>query len=164
MDEFRRLFTYNRWATLRFLDAAEALRADEVSRPIASSFPSVLATLTHMLGAEWVWLQRWKGSSPRSFPDAASLDSVAAVRARWEDLWADQRAFLDRLGDEDVDRVLGYANMSGTPDERRLGDLLRHVVNHGTYHRGQVATLLRQLDRTPPSTDYVRYLRELPTQ
>lgn len=160
MDEMRRLFTYNRWANLRLLDAVEELTREELGRDLTSSFPSVASTLTHMLGAEWVWLERWRGSSPTSFPDGEGLDSVEAVRARWDALWQEQQAFLDGLDDGAADHTVSYSNMSGTPDTQRLGDLMRHVVNHATYHRGQLVTMLRQLGRTPPSSDYVRYLRE----
>lgn len=160
MDEIRRLFEYNRWANQRLLDAVEDLTRDELGRELTSSFPSVASTLTHMLGAEWVWLERWRGSSPRSFPDAAGLDSVQAVRARWDALWAEQKAFLDGLADGDPQRIVSYSSLSGAPDARALGDLMKHVVNHATYHRGQLVTMLRQLGKVPPSTDYVRYLRE----
>jgi uncharacterized damage-inducible protein DinB len=160
MHELRRLFDYNRWANLRYLDAADDLSPEDGARDMGSSFPSVIRTLAHMLGAEWVWLERWNGSSPTSFPDAAALDSVAAMRARWDDLWRDQLVFLDACEADDPRRSISYRNMIGTPDERQLDELMRHVINHATYHRGQLATLLRQLGRTPPSTDYVRYLRE----
>jgi uncharacterized damage-inducible protein DinB len=161
MHELRRLFDYNRWANLRYLEAAEDLSPEDGARDMGSSFPSVIRTLAHMLGAEWVWLERWNGSSPTSFPDLDALDSVAAVRARWDNLWRDQLAFLDACEAHDPRRSISYRNMSGTPDERPLDELMRHVINHATYHRGQLATLLRQLGRTPPPTDYVRYLREL---
>lgn len=160
MDELRRLFEYNRWANVRFLDAADELTEEELVREIPSSFPSVLATLTHMLGAEWVWLSRWRGTSPTSLPESAGLSSVAAVRARWDELWAEQQDFLDALEPEEVDGTLRYRVFSGSEDEQRLGDLMRHFVNHATYHRGQLTTLLRQLGKTPPSTDLIRYLRE----
>ena len=160
MDEIRRLFEYNRWANQRLLDAVDDLTREELGQELTSSFPSVASTLTHMLGAEWVWLERWRGSSPTSFPDQNGLDSVQAVRDRWDALWREQQAFLDGMDDGAGERIVSYANMSGTPDARALGDLMRHVVNHATYHRGQLVTMLRQLGKTPPATDYVRYLRE----
>jgi uncharacterized damage-inducible protein DinB len=160
MDELRRLFDYNRWANLRLLDAAESLTSEELGRHIESSFPSLLATLVHAMGAEWIWLERWKGTSPTALPDATSLDSVAAVRARWDEVWRDQQAFLAGLADGDETRPLTYKLFSGASDTRPLGELMRHVVNHATYHRGQLVTMLRQLGKTPPSTDYVRWLRE----
>jgi uncharacterized damage-inducible protein DinB len=160
MDELRRLFDYNRWANVRLLDVAAALSAEELGRDLESSFPSVLATLVHGLGAEWIWLERWKGTSPTAFPDPADLASVAAVRARWNEVWEDQRAFVAGLDDGDVARPVTYRLFSGAVDTRPLGELLRHVVNHATYHRGQVVTMLRQLGKTPPPTDYIRWLRE----
>ncbi len=160
MDELRRLFDYNRWATLRILDAAASLTTEELTRDLKSSFPSVLATLLHGLGAERVWLERWNGRSPTAFLDSSALDSVAAIRERWDALWRDQQAFLSGLGDGDVTRSLSYRLFNGDTDTRPLGELMRHVVNHATYHRGQVVTMLRQLGRSPPSTDYVRWLRE----
>lgn len=161
MDEFRTLLAYNRWATLRFLDAAEALGPEAAGREIASSFSSLIATLRHMAGAEWVWLERWNGTSPTAFPAAEGLVDLAALRAFWHSVWEGQQAFLDALPDGAQGQEIAYANMAGTPDARPLGELIRHVVNHGTYHRGQLTTMLRQLDGTPPSTDYVRYLREV---
>jgi uncharacterized damage-inducible protein DinB len=160
MDDLRRLLEYNRWANMRILDAAEPLTEAELKREIPSSFQSVLATLVHAMGAEWLWLERWKGTSPTALPSADALGSVAAVRARWDELWAEQQAFLTGLGAGDRERAVSYRLLSGDADTRPLGELVRHVVNHATYHRGQLVTMLRQLGRTPPSTDYVQWLRE----
>ena len=160
MEDLRRLLEYNRWANLRILEAVEPLTDAELQREIPSSFPSVVATLVHAFGAEWLWLERWKGTSPTALPDGSALDTVAAVRARWDDVWADQQQLLAGLGDGDATRMVDYRFLNGAADARPLGELVRHVVNHATYHRGQLVTMLRQLGRTPPSTDYVRWLRE----
>jgi uncharacterized damage-inducible protein DinB len=159
--ELRRLFDYNRWATLRLLDAAGYLSHEELTRDLRNSFPSVLATLVHGLGAEWVWLERWNGRSPTAFPDAAPLDSISALGARWDALWSDQQRFISALRDADVSREIRYKLFNGAEDARPLGDLVRHVINHATYHRGQVVTMLRQLGKTPPSTDFIRFVREV---
>lgn len=160
MEELRSLFAYNRWAALRLLDAIEGLSDEEFNRDLGSSFPSVAATLVHIMGAEWVWLQRWLGTSPTSFPDATAMTSVAAVRARWTQLWAEQQAWLDTIDEGALQGVLSYRAFDGQPFAQPLGRLALHVINHSTYHRGQVATMLRQLGRTPPSTDLVRFYRE----
>jgi uncharacterized damage-inducible protein DinB len=160
LDELRRHFAYNRWATLRILDAAASLTTEELTRDLKSSFPSVLATLAHGLGAERVWLTRWRGTSPTEFPPESSLASLAEVRAAWDALWRDQQAYLSELRESDADLPLSFKTFKGDPDTRPLGDLMRHVINHATYHRGQVVTMLRQLGKTPPSTDYIRFLRE----
>lgn len=160
MSELQTLFGYNRWANLRFLDAMAGLSKEELGKDLHGSFPSVAATLVHLIGAEWVWLRRWQGESPTSFPEAMTLDSVAAVRARWDALWDEQRAYLETLDDAALSRTVAYRGFDGTAFEAQLGELARHVVNHATYHRGQLATMLRQLGYTPPSTDFVRYCRE----
>ena len=72
----------------------------------------------------------------------------------------DQEAFVSGLAFEDLTRVIAYGDTRGTAWEERLGRMLRHVVNHSSYHRGQVVTMLRQLGAVPPSTDLIRYYRE----
>lgn len=160
MDEIRDLYAYNRWANRRTLDAAERLTPEELSRDLGSSFPSVRETLAHVLAAEWIWLERWRGSSPPGLPEAWDLSRLEAVRARWSEVETDQRTFVEGLDEAALDRVIAYRNTAGTEFENPLGQLLRHVVNHSTYHRGQVVTLLRQLGAEAVATDYVVYLRE----
>src|SRR5688572_28509620 len=142
MEELQRLFDYNRWATRRLLEAAQALPAEDLRKNLKSSFPCLLDTLTHMLGAEWIWLQRWKGTSPTASADTTKLDSVGAVGAVWDTLWREQQGFLDGLEDGDQKRAVAYKTLKGDPDTRPLDELMRHVVNHATYHRGQVVTML----------------------
>jgi uncharacterized damage-inducible protein DinB len=160
LDDLRTLFDYNRWANLRLLDAAEPLSDEELGKILGGSFPNLAATLVHLLGAEWVWLRRWLGESPSTFPEAATLKSVKAVRSRWDALWAEQQRFLAALDETDMQRPVAYRGFDGKAFELPLHELMRHVVNHGTYHRGQLASQLRQLGHTPPATDLVRFYRE----
>lgn len=162
LEELRALYAFNRWANLRFLDALAGLSAEEYARELGGSFPTVEKTLLHLLGAEWVWLSRWKGSSPSAFPDAEALHGVAAVRVRWDRLWTEQWTYLDTLDEATLLRELSYARMSGERQSQPLHQQLRHVVNHGTYHRGQLAMMLRMLGRVPPATDLVLWYREGP--
>jgi uncharacterized damage-inducible protein DinB len=76
------------------------------------------------------------------------------------ELEAERGSFLDGLSDADLDRVVSFRNLAGEPYADPLDGLIRHVVNHSTYHRGQVSTLLRQLGLTPPNTDLITYLRQ----
>jgi uncharacterized damage-inducible protein DinB len=160
MDEIRDLYAYNRWANRRVLDAAARLSPEELSRDLGSSFPSVRETLAHVLAGEWIWLTRWRGSSPPGLPESWDLSSLEVVRAQWAEVEADQRAFVEGLDEAALDRVVAYRDTRGDPYENPLGQLLRHVVNHSTYHRGQVVTMLRQLGADAVATDYVVYLRE----
>lgn len=160
MEQLRRLIGFNRWAMLRLLDTVAELGPEELCRDMKSSFPSVLDTLVHTYVADWLWLRRWRGEAPTEVPGIEELSSLEPLADRWNELWEEQASFLGGLADADAERVVRFKLRSGAEREQRLGELVRHVVNHGTYHRGQVVTLLRQLGRTPLSTDYVQYLRE----
>jgi len=162
LDDLRRLYTYNRWANLRCIEALSELEPDVLELDRSSSYASLLDTLVHGYGAERIWLDRWTGGKPDRLPTTADgLDSVAVVRTAWDVVWEQQRAFLDRLDDATVEAPLTYHNLSGREDTQVLADQMKHVVNHASYHRGQLATMLRQCGRVPPSTDYILWLREV---
>ena len=155
------LVEYHYWARDRLLAAVAPLTADELTRGVGGSFESVRNTLVHMYGAEWAWMQRWKGESPAGLPGAATLDSLAAIREAWTALEREVRAYVAGLGEPDLDRVLEYRLFSGQPGSSRIRHMLQHVVNHATYHRGQVVTLLRNLGAAPPkSLDLIAFYRE----
>jgi uncharacterized damage-inducible protein DinB len=158
-DEARDLFGYSAWANGRMFDAAAALPAEQLSATIASSFPSVLGTLGHIVAAEWIWLRRWLGDSPMAAPAWVAGSSLPELRARLGEVEAERDRFLGRLEDVDLERIVQYRRMSGEEHADRLADLVRHAVNHSTYHRGQLATQLRQVGASPPGTDFVSYVR-----
>ena len=160
IDEIRELFAYTRWANRQILDAVAALDEEAYMRDLGCSFGSIHGTLAHIVGADWAWLQRWKGTSPRELPDDMDLSTLDAVRRTWDDIERERETFLAGLGDADLERTFDYRNMKGEPFRNTLGETLRHVVNHATYHRGQVVTMLRQVGASPPSTDMIRYYRE----
>lgn len=159
MEELRDLFAYHRWANGRLLDATAALSAEAFDRDLGNSFGSIRATLAHILAADWVWLQRWLGESPRAFPEW-DVSTHARLLDQWREVEGAQKGFVHALGEGDVDRVIPYTMLSGAAFANPLGELCRHVVNHATYHRGQVVTMLRQLGVEPPHTDLIVYYRE----
>lgn len=160
IDLVRDLYGYTDWANARVLDAAAGLPQDAFTRDLGSSFPSVHATLVHMLGAEWIWLMRWQGESPPGMPADWTVATVADLRERWDAVAAERRAFLTPLDDAALRRVLDYRNMRGDPFRAPLYEILLHAVNHATYHRGQIVTMLRQLGAPGVTTDLVVYQRE----
>lgn len=158
------LARYNRWANGRLYDACGHLDLAELSRPRASFFGSILATLNHGLVADQIWLCRLTdGTSP---PDILSLDQT--LHCDFEPL-ADARIALDDrmvgyieslVGD--LDRPLRYRTMAGVETETILSLTLMHVFNHATHHRGQVHTMLSATTVAPPSMDLIYFLREQP--
>jgi uncharacterized damage-inducible protein DinB len=160
-EDVARLFAYGRWATAQTLASAAALTADELLQPVGGSFGSVQGTLTHIYGADWVWLERWNGRSPAALPTADAATTLAALAQMWEKVHEGQRAFAASTSPARLSGPLTYVNFAGKTFTYPLGETLVHTSNHATYHRGQVATLLRQLGKTPISTDYLRYLDAL---
>lgn len=159
-QEFQELYSYNRWANERVLVAAGELTSEELVRDLGSSFPSVMATLSHMLFAEWIWLERWMGNSPKDAPSGWRTSALTELRGFWRDFEQRQSGFIDDLSEERLQQIVEYRNTAGTSLSAPLHQLMRHVVNHSTYHRGQVATMLRQLGSKAPGTDLVLFYRE----
>ena len=157
LDDVRTLFAFNRWANERTLDAVAALTPEQYARPLGGSFPSLRATLEHMLGAEITWLARWHGEVAGRVTDFSDCADLASLRARWDATWGEQQRYLDGLTEDALAAPLAFRFRSGVEGASPLVEVLRHVVNHGTYHRGQVATLVRQLGGTPAGTDYITY-------
>jgi len=158
--EARQLFDYNSWANARMFSAAEALTAEQLEAPLVSSFPSLMATLAHIVETEWTWLRRWLGERPAASPAWVDEPSLRELKAQLAAVEAERASFLAGRTDADLAGVVSYHGGDGQAFAHPLEDLIRHVVNHSTYHRGQLVTLLRQLGHTPPSTDFTRYLRE----
>lgn len=161
-DEFKQLFAYNRWATERMLDAASALTAEQLTRDMGNSFPSVRDTLVHIMSAEWVWLSRWQGVSPTSMPEPWRQYDLDEVKREWAALADELRTFIGKLREPDLERTISYRNIAGEPFTTPLSQMLRHVVNHSSYHRGQITTMLRQLGAAAPATDLIVYYRTVP--
>jgi uncharacterized damage-inducible protein DinB len=159
-DEVRELFAYTGWANALVFEAAAELSAEQLRHSVASSFPSVGGTLAHIVGAEWVWLRRWQGESPGGLPEWLAKPDLAELRNRLSSVEEEREGLVVSLSDADLHRVVPYRTLSGQPFSDPLGSLMRHVVNHSTYHRGQVATQLRQLGFKPPSTDLIFFLRQ----
>lgn len=159
-NELTLLFTYNDWANKRALQAASTLTPEQFTKPLGNSFSSVRDTLAHMYGAETIWLQRFKGESPSAFPDTTQLTDLASLAAQWNPIAADLLSFVANLTQQDIDRVVEYKTMKFGVYSNPLWQSLQHVVNHGTYHRGQITTMLRQLGATPILTDLMHFYRE----
>lgn len=157
LGTLRQLFDYNYWARDRQLEACAALSQDQFLHPMGSSFSSLRDTLAHLMLAEWVWLERWKGRSPRSAPAYEEFSTRSAIRERWAGIERAVREYLAALREEALHTPLTYVNLKGETWTYPLWQTLVHVVNHQSYHRGQVATLLRQLGATPAAVDFLLY-------
>jgi len=158
---FQLLFDYNAWANHRLLEACEALSPEQFTRDLRSSFSSVRDTLAHIAGGEWLYLERFfHQRSPGKIPPGSEYPDLASVRGRWKQIEDEMAQALAAVTPADVARLIHYRNTRGQPYTNPLSDLLQHLANHSTYHRGQVTTMLRQLGAKAVSLDFVAYLRE----
>jgi uncharacterized damage-inducible protein DinB len=155
------LYQYNRWANDRVFEAVGSLTQAEFTRNLAGSYPSVRDTLTHIVWAEWIWLQRWKGTSPQVVFEPGDFSDVGALRAQWLDVEIERRAFIGTVTTEDLLGLVQYVNRQGQTWRYPLWRQMYHVVNHSTYHRGQLTTMLRQLAAPPIPTDFLVFHDEL---
>jgi uncharacterized damage-inducible protein DinB len=155
LSTLRELFEYNYWARNRQIEACSTLAKEQFLRPMNNSFSSLRDTLAHLVGAEYLWLERWRGRSPRAMLAAEEFPTLAGVRERWGTVEHGVREYLARLSEEVLTRPLSYVNLKGETWTYPLWHTLFHVVNHQTYHRGQVTTLLRQLGAQPAPIDYL---------
>lgn len=155
LTTLRELFDYNYWARDRQLEACAALTQEQFERPLRSSFSSLRDTWAHLVGAEWVWLERWRGRSPRSIPAAEEFPTLGAVAERWREVERGVREFLAGQKEDALARPFTYTNLKGEAWTYPLWRTLFHVVNHQTYHRGQVTTLLRQLGARAAAVDFL---------
>ena len=161
--EMLTLYEYNAWADRRALQAAGALSKEQFVKPLGSSFSSVKDTLAHIFGAEWIWLERFEGRSPSSFPDTTGLDDIEKLKARWNEFEPGLLNFARGVTQDRLDRVMEYKTMKFGVYRNPLWQSMLHLVNHGTYHRGQITTMLRQLGAQPILTDLMHYYRERAT-
>lgn len=163
-EDVRTLFTYDSWANRRMMDACAALTPEQFTRDLGSSFRSVHDTLAHIMGAQWIWLERFRGRSPSALPSGAEFADLASLKARCEQVQRDLSSYVDGLSAADLECSFDYRDLKGNPHSSVLGHTLQHLANHGTYHRGQVTTMLRQLGAKPVSTDMIGFYRERAAQ
>ena len=155
------LLDYHYWAQERLLAAVEKLSPADYMRDMGSSFPSIHDTLVHTYSAEWIWCSRWTGEWPTEMLDSSTFADLATLRTAWEDHETRMRSVLDTFGQKGLDQFVEYRDTKGTAWRQRFWEMLQHVVNHASYHRGQVVTMLRQLKAEPPEgMDLISYHRE----
>ncbi len=166
-DDIQLLYEYDRWANARALRQASTLTSEQFTRDLGGSFSSVRDTLLHILGGEWIWLQYWRQPSPsldaiaelRAQRDAifspGIFPSVDALRPRWMEVEKEMSGFVHGLSAESLERLLPVRST-----RLKLVHIMQHLANHSTYHRGQLALMMRQLGAAPLPTDFHVFLVE----
>jgi uncharacterized damage-inducible protein DinB len=160
-DDLRLLVDYNYWARDRILEAVSPLTPEQFTLPLGNSFSSIRDTIAHICDAESIWIRRWNGEQPLGFQNPERIRDSAGAREEWAGLERQMREALEKLGPEGIERTIEYKDMRSAPRSDVFWQMVQHVVNHGSYHRGQVTTMLRQLGATPPKyMDLIVFYRE----
>ncbi len=176
LEDIRNLYAYNLWANRRMFSVLEKVTEEQFTAAMQSSFPSIRESALHIVAAEWIWLKRWTGTFPRATGDYSAstlvdlmteygvaretLSTLAGVRGLSESIEQERQEFIDGLSEEKLHAQLKFKDMAGTPYSSPLVHLMQHVVNHGSYHRGQVTTLLRQAGAETVALDMLYFFRE----
>jgi len=151
------LYEYNEWANERVIGSLRELPESDYVREMGGGWPSVRATFVHIAGATDAWAERFAGKDVLELPKESALpkleDATRVLRSAQEK----HRAHLKTLTRETLDRPFSWKNLSGEVKTAPFGIVVRHVVNHQTYHRGQIASMLRRLGGRPVATDMVRW-------
>jgi uncharacterized damage-inducible protein DinB len=158
-DSFGSLVAYTRWADAALLAACAELTPAQYTLELGGSFPSVQKTITHLAGSAKLWSLRLAGEPYTGLPTVAEIPDVATALARLGEAYA----VFARVAPEweaTKTETFTYRNVAGVEMTKVRWQVFRHIINHGTYHRGQLANMLRQLGVTPPTTDLLYWKPE----
>lgn len=161
MEILKELATYNIWANKRLFDFINLLPTEKQELYVESSFSSLQLTILHMLDAESIWWQRLKLAERLIIPSQQPLKSTTDLinelllqNQVWEQ-------WVHHANPNQFEYVFAYQNSKKEQYKQPVWKMLTHVFNHGTYHRGQLVTIIRQLgDLKIPSTDFIEWCRK----
>jgi uncharacterized damage-inducible protein DinB len=153
VETLRGFFVYNDWARDRLMPYMIDLRDEQLDRPFEMGEGSLRKTMWHIFGAEWSWLQRWKGHAPKHGDCPRDFATMQDLWEQWRKTADERNRFLDTLTDDDLQRPITYTTPLGEQATFKLGHMMMHVCNHGTHHRAQAVNMLRHLGVDPPQMD-----------
>ncbi len=159
-DTLRLHLDYTAWATWRLLDTVANLSAEDLARDFRTSDKTVIDTLAHVFAADRVWLARIQGNPPVNFISAEDRQ-LSVLQKEWPALQERWKQWAAKLTDQNVQAKIAYRDLKGNSWEQPVWQILLHVVNHGTHHRGQVSGFLRAMGHNPPALDLIAFYREL---
>ena len=151
---------YTAWASQRLVHAVEQLSHEQLTHDFQTADHSLLGTLVHVFRADRVWLARLKEETAPPFNSESDLD-LRVLQTDWPRLYARWLEWAENLTDESALERIAYHDLKGVAHITPVFQIVLHVVNHGTHHRGQAAGFLRALGHTPPPLDLIRYYRDL---
>jgi uncharacterized damage-inducible protein DinB len=157
-DVITTLYRYNAWANAQILETAARVTPAQFVAGGGASYDSIRDTLVHTLAAQWLYLERWQGRSPRAMPTPAQFPDVAAVGARWAEIEQATTTFVADLTDARLATVVAYENFQGERWAYPLWQQMMHQVNHATQHRSEAAVMLTHAGHSPGWLDFLYWI------
>jgi uncharacterized damage-inducible protein DinB len=159
-DDLDSLYAYNRWATALVVGAVRPLSPEQYAQEPVPGWSSVRDTVIHVAGATDIWLRRLHGETVTARPTALEVPTLDDAVRLFDQAHDGFDRLLSTLTPERLTSILAYRNLQGKEYRLPTWAVLRHVVNHATYHRGQIASKLKRLGVTCPDTDFVFWVIE----
>ncbi|MAY83092.1 MAG: hypothetical protein CMP59_03080 [Flavobacteriales bacterium] len=157
IENFLMMARYNLWADQRILNVIKGLDPELIDKEVASSFPTLRLTIAHIYDAEKIWISRLGGTVLSNWP-SKTLDVFELDMLLWES--ENTLTYVEGLNEQEMNNICTYEDLKGNSFSQTFWQILMHVFNHATYHRGQVVTILRELEvKEIPATDLIYYLR-----
>jgi uncharacterized damage-inducible protein DinB len=153
---------YNVWANKLIIDTIMKLDEAQVDMELTSSFPTIRKTVYHTWSAENIWLQRLQLAEHPVWIDIDFDGIFATACTDWQRVSSELLQFTEKqYDDKALAHVLQYYDRKKVSHKSPVCEVLMHVFNHSTYHRGQLVTMLRQAGATViPSTDFITFVRK----
>ena len=157
--EIQLLYEYDTWADRTLMEVIGMVSQEIYKKDLGSSFGGIHGTMVHILSANKVWLARWTGKTAAPLK-ADIIPTIEVLKKQWDAFHCEINNFVHGLGQDTLDQPLQYTDFKGNTCSHPLCLQMQHKVNHSTYHRGQVVTLLRQQGEKVVSTDLLQYIKQ----
>jgi uncharacterized damage-inducible protein DinB len=163
-EYIQQAYDYTYWANRRYLSVAQGLTHEQLHRKQGHSWDSVHSVLVHMMSSETVWLSRWKGESPKGHLEPGEYPTLSALQQKWTQVEEELRRFLAEQTEGSLQAEIAYENFSGARFRVPLWQMLMHVPNHETHHRGELAAMFAQMNVAHPEEEVIQYFLDLSGQ
>ncbi len=159
LHDIKELFLYNTWANNKMFEAVSQLSDEQYYTDMKSGQGGIHGTLTHIVAGQKMWLSRWKGTPDNNLLTPNEIPTLNDLTTAWEQVTLDTNQYLNGFTEENIHQSLTVTNTKGMTFTFTYAQMMQHIINHSTFHRGQLATLIRQLGIRPPQTDLIAYYR-----
>lgn len=160
MQNISFLIDYHVWAHNRILHQLQTITMEEWNKDLGGSFPTMRELSKHLITADYRWMQRWKGVPFADIPGTFVFDSCTQVNATWQPIFNEMQAVAKAFFEGGAEQPINFITSSGKEFTMPFWQTVYQVVNHGTYHRGQITNMLRLLHKDPVATDIFLFFVE----